>query len=187
MKALRQIDITIVSTTNLSVVTNTILEQVTSNLNVDAADILLLNPYSLVLEFAAGGIATNGIEKTQQRIGQGHAGRAALEHKTIFTPNISEAVVPFLRAPLLETEDFVSYCAVPLIALGKMIGVLEVFHRSQLNPEQSWMDFLNALGGQASIAFEGGTPISRFTSIQYGLDDRLRCHHRRMVECHGSA
>jgi PAS domain S-box-containing protein len=157
LQALREIDIAIVSTTNLSLALKTILEKVTSSLNVDAADILLRNPYSHVLEFAAGrGFHAQEIEKTQLHLGQGIAGRAALEQKPIFIPDLSAVAEPFIRAPLIVGENFVSFCAVPLIAKGKLVGVLEVFHRALLQPDQNWLDFLHALGGQASIAIDSG-------------------------------
>ncbi|MFO7584916.1 MAG: HD domain-containing phosphohydrolase [Anaerolineales bacterium] len=157
LQALREIDIAIVNTTNLSLSLNTILEQVTISLGVDAADILLLNPHSLVLEFVAGrGFRTNGIGKTQLRLGEGHAGRAALERKTIFAPDLSNPEEPFLRTALIEGESFVSFCAEPLIAKGKLVGVLEVFRRTSLQADQNWLDFLRALGGQASIAIDSG-------------------------------
>ncbi|MEW6718590.1 MAG: HD domain-containing phosphohydrolase [Chloroflexota bacterium] len=157
LKALREIDMAIVNTTSLSLALKTILEQVTISLDVDAADILLLNPHSLLLEFVAGrGFRTHGIEKTQLRLGQGHAGRAALEQKTIFTPDLSNPQEPFLRAPLIEGENFVSFCAEPLIAKGNLVGVLEVFHRELLQRDQNWLDFLHVLGGQASIAIDSG-------------------------------
>jgi HD-GYP domain-containing protein (c-di-GMP phosphodiesterase class II) len=41
---------------------------------------------------------------------------------------------------------------VPLIAKGEVVGVLEVFHRSPLNPDADWLGFLETLAGQAAIA-----------------------------------
>ncbi len=61
---------------------------------------------------------------------------------------------PFLRASLIEGENFIFFCAVPLIAKGNLVGTLEIFHRAPLNPNQSWLGFLEALAGQASIAIE---------------------------------
>jgi NarL family two-component system response regulator LiaR len=43
---------------------------------------------------------------------------------------------------------------VPLIARGKLSGVLEVFHRQQLEPDQEWLEFLDALGSEAAIAID---------------------------------
>ena len=155
IQALREIDMAIISTTNLSLSLKTVLEKVTSSLNVDAADILLLNSHTQMLEFAAGrGFQTHGIERTQLRVGQGYAGRAALEQRTILIPDLRDLREPFMRAALLAGENFVSVYFVPLIAKGNVVGVLEVFHRSLLHPDQTWLDFLHALAGQASIAVD---------------------------------
>ena len=37
---------------------------------------------------------------------------------------------------------------------GKVKGVLEVFHRTPLQPYPEWLDFLNTLAGQAAIAID---------------------------------
>jgi len=34
-----------------------------------------------------------------------------------------------------------------LIAQGQIKGVLEIFHRSTLNPDEEWLGFLEALAG----------------------------------------
>ena len=157
IQALREIDMAIISTTNLSLSLKTVLEKVTSSLSVDAADILLLNPHSQILEFAAGrGFKTPGIERTQLRLGQGQAGQAALEQRTICIRDLKQVQEPFHRATPLAEENFVSFYCVPLVAKGSLVGVLEVFHRSLLEPDQTWLDFLHALAGQASIAIDSG-------------------------------
>jgi putative nucleotidyltransferase with HDIG domain/PAS domain S-box-containing protein len=157
IQALREIDMAIISTTNLSLSLKTVLEKVTDSLHVDAADILLISSHTQMLEFAAGrGFQTHGIELTQLRVGQGHAGGAALEQRTIFIPDLRDTQEPFLRAALIARENFVSFYCVPLIAKGNVVGVLEVFHRSPLDPDQTWLDFLHALAGQASIAIDSG-------------------------------
>jgi PAS domain S-box-containing protein len=157
IEALREIDLVIISTTNLSLSLKTVLEKATSSLHVDAADILLLNSHTQILEFAAGrGFHTHGIEKTQLRVGQGYAGRAALEQQTLFISDLPQAGDSFLRAALLEEENFVSAYFVPLSAKGKVVGVMEVFHRAALECDQTWLDFLHALGGQASLAIDSG-------------------------------
>ena len=164
IQALREIDMAIISTTNLSLSLKTVLEKVTSSLAVDAADILLLSPQTQMLEFAAGiGFRTHGIERSQPRLGQGYAGRAALEQQTIFVPDLRELQEPLLRSALLAGENFVSFYCVPLVAKGNVVGALEVFHRSPLEPDQTWLDFLHALAGQASIAVDSG---HLFTDLQ---------------------
>ena len=54
----------------------------------------------------------------------------------------------------LQEEGFVSYYAMPLIAKGMVKGVLELLHREPLHPDQDWLDFMDALAGQAAIAID---------------------------------
>jgi len=63
----------------------------------------------------------------------------------------------------LANEGFISYYAVPLIAKGKVSGVLEIFHRAPVAPDQEWLDFLEALAAQAAIAVDNA---SLFNSLQ---------------------
>jgi len=155
LEAFREIDLAIINITNLELVLKTILEKVRSTLSMDAVDVLLLNPDSNVLEFASGcGFRTKNIKKTQIRVGQGHGGRAALEQKTVVTPDLTQPREPFLRESLIKGEDFIFYCATPLIMKGNLVGVLEVFRRTQFNPNKNWLDFLETIASQASIAIE---------------------------------
>ena len=57
----------------------------------------------------------------------------------------------------LTREEFVSYIGVPLIAKSRVVGVLEVYSRSSINPETEWMDFLETLAGQAAIAINNAS------------------------------
>jgi putative nucleotidyltransferase with HDIG domain len=58
------------------------------------------------------------------------------------------------REEWFKKENFIKYYCVPLIAKGKTLGVLEVFHRKNVSPQQNWKDFLQALAGQAAIAID---------------------------------
>jgi putative nucleotidyltransferase with HDIG domain len=60
----------------------------------------------------------------------------------------------YMRAQLIADEQFISYYAVPLITKGEVKGVLEIFNRTRLNPDNDWLDFLETLGGQTAIAVE---------------------------------
>ena len=49
--------------------------------------------------------------------------------------------------------------AVPLIAKGRVVGVLEIFHRAPLDPDSEWLDFLETLAGQAAIAIDNADAV----------------------------
>jgi len=158
VQALREIDTAITGSLDLRVTLNVFLEQVTTQLSVHAADVLLLNPHTMALEYAAGrGFRTAALRHTHLRLGEGHAGVAALERRMVNVLNLAEDADGFQRAPLLPNEEFIAYYAAPLVAKGHVRGVLEVFHRAPLDPEQDWLDFLQTLAGQAAIAIDNAS------------------------------
>lgn len=158
LAALRAIDMAITASLDLRVTLNVFLDQATTQLGADAADVLWLNPHTQTLEYAAGrGFRTMALQQTRLRLGEGHAGRAALERKMVMIPDMAQVEDGFRRSPLLPEEGFVSYYAAPLIAKGLVKGVLEVFRRTPLDPDQEWLDFLEALAGQAAIAIDNAS------------------------------
>lgn len=164
MRALQEIDQSIIGGVDLKLSLRIVLDQLLLLLNVDAADILLLTPATQMLNYAEGrGFRSKGIEASNLRVGQGVAGHVALEQVLQFIPELSEIGAEFVRANLVAGEDFVSYCAVPLVAKGNTVGVLEVFSRKPLKQSSSWVEFLNALAGQAAIAIDNNR---LFTSLQ---------------------
>ncbi len=164
LAALRDIDMAITSSLDLRVSTKIILDEVIKQLRVDAADILLLNPHKQTLEYAGSrGFQTSALQHTSLRMGEGFAGNAALERRIVRIPNLSVKETGFARAPLLAEEGFVEYFSVPLVSKGHVKGVLEIFHRSPLNPDQEWMDFMEAVGTQAAIAVDNA---EMFTNLE---------------------
>ncbi len=155
LRALHTIDSAISSSFDLQMTLRVLLREVISQLGVDAADVLLFNQPTQVLEYAAAhGFHSNAIQHTQLHLGEGFAGRAVAEGRIIHIPNMMEAGGNLANSLLLAGESFVTYFGVPLIAKGQVVGVLEVFHRTPLEPDQEWLDFLDALAKQAAIAID---------------------------------
>lgn len=155
LESLRSIDIAIAGSFDLNTVLDVALEQVSEQLGVDAVCLLLLNPHTQTLDFAAGrGFLTNALQHTTLRFGEGYAGQAARERRIIHIRNLQGRQTDFLRSPYFHQENFVTYFAVPIITKGQLRGVLEVFHRSPLEYDSDWLSFLETLAGQASIAVD---------------------------------
>ncbi|MFH0793605.1 MAG: PAS domain-containing protein, partial [bacterium] len=178
LMALRTIDASITGSVDLRVTLNVFLDQITSQLEVDAADILMVNPDTQRLDFAAGrGFLTDVIRKTKLRIGEGYAGRVALERKAMSLPDISVAIEDFRRPELLAGEKFVSYYAIPLHAKGRVKGVLEIFHRTHHHPGPGWTSFLETLAGQAAVAIDNA---SLFDDLQRSNFDLTLAYDRTL-------
>lgn len=164
LAALRAIDEAIGSSHDLRATLAVVLDHVVAELRVDAAVVLLLQTGTQELAFgAATGFRTDAVRHARVRVGESFAGRAALERSVVRAENLISAPNGFARSPLFLSERFQSYLGVPLIVKSQVKGVLEVFHREPLDPDQEWLDFLEALAGQATIAIEN---MTLFESIQ---------------------
>jgi len=158
LTTLHAIDLVITSNLDLRLTMRLLLEQIVPQLGADAGAVLLLNPYTQILEYGAGwGFNTEVIERSELRLGEGAAGIAAQERRMVILSPINVAGAPFLRRELVGDENFVSYCAVPLIGKGLVKGVLELFLRRDFAPEEEWKEFFDALAVQAAIAIDNAT------------------------------
>jgi PAS domain S-box-containing protein len=170
LNALREIDLVIAGSVDLRISLQTILEQTTRQLSMDAATILLLNPNSQFLEYASGiGFRTNALQHTRIRMGEGLAGQAALERKLIHISDLQNRPNGLLRSPNFSAEGFMTYYAAPLIARGQLKGVLEIFHRAEHDPDQNWHDFFDSLTNQAAIALDSTELYNRLQTANVGL------------------
>jgi PAS domain S-box-containing protein len=173
LAAINDIDMAISSTLDLRVTLDIFMEKAFPQLHVDAADILLFNPYMQTLEYAVGrGFHTSAIQRTRVRLGEGCCGRAAVERRPVFIHNLREESCVRSRQLSME-ESFVSYYAVPLIAKGRVNGVLEVFHRAPFDPDQEWLGFLETLAGQAAIAIDNA---GLFEGLQHANTELVQAY-----------
>lgn len=164
LDALRMIDIAIINTLDRSVVLNVVLEQVTQQLLTEAAAIFLLNPYTMMLEYAAGlGFRTDAISNMQFKVGVGFCGEIALNRQTIINQTLKDLLPQNHELADLEKERFLSFSATPLSAKGEVKGVMLLFHRSQPETDQEWERFLAALADQTAIAVDNS---SLFNDLQ---------------------
>jgi len=172
LAVISNIDKAILSTLDLRVVLEAFMDRAFPQLHVDAADILLFNPYMQTLEYAVGrGFHTSAVQRTRVRLGEGCCGRAAVERRPVFIHNLREESC--VRSKQLPEESFVSHYAAPLIAKGQVNGVLEVFHRAPFAPEQEWLNFLETLAGQAAIAIDNA---GLFEGLQHANTELVQAY-----------
>ena len=164
LSALKNIDQIIASNFDLKLSLEMLLIEVINQLKVDASDVLVLEPSMNRLEFCAGrGFSDQSREKVSIGLGEGYAGRAALERHAIHIENLRADPNYSSAGSLAAAEDFLSYYGVPLIAKGHVKGVLEVFHRSVFPAAPEWLDFLETLAQRAAIAVDN---IGLFNDLQ---------------------
>jgi PAS domain S-box-containing protein len=158
LQALHSIDQAISSSLDLDVTLNVLLEHLTIQLQVDAAAVLLLDPRTQTLEFAAGrGFHRDAIRQVRVPLTEGCAGSVAMTQAPVYVPDLTAVRHKCFRAELFASEGFVSYYGVPLHNKGQIRGVIEIFHRRRFNAEEDVLEFLEAMAGQAAIAIDNAT------------------------------
>jgi PAS domain S-box-containing protein/putative nucleotidyltransferase with HDIG domain len=164
LQSLRSIDETINASLDLTFTSYVILEQIIAHLNVDAADILLLNSQSKYLKYILGqGFRTETPHQSHLRLEQSLSGRAVIDREVVHIRNLNQQSEILNLFPRLKDEQFVEYYGVPLIAKGTVKGLLEIFLRSPLITDETWHSFLDTLAGQAAIAIDN---IEMFENLQ---------------------
>jgi PAS domain S-box-containing protein len=186
MNALRTIDMAVTESLDLQTTVQILIDQMAAQFNVDAVDILLYNPHSLVLEYASGrGFRTGRINRVSLRVGEGYAGQAARERRNIIIPDLPAAEhkdiyrkgYEFSESFMVKEEGFRAYQGIPLIAKGQVKGVLEIFYRNRLEPDREWIEFLNALTGYAAIAVDNAV---MFNDLQLSHDELVMAYDKTM-------
>jgi PAS domain S-box-containing protein len=162
LAALQSVSLAISASPDLRLTLKVILDHVTSQLRVDAADVLLLDETdnTLALSASTGFLATS-VPEYRLPVEDSSLPGGVVTSRRIETVTALSAFSQFRRRSLFAREGFKAYGAVPLISRGKLLGALEVFHRSALTPDQEWLSFLEALGSVAAVAIDSATMQER--------------------------
>ena len=153
LNALRAVDQAISSSRDMRLTLNVLLMHTISQLGVDAASALLLHPGSNTLELV-GGRGFHSSLPDSVRLSNSFAVHAIMEHRLISAHDFEVISTNSHFAKLWKEEGFVCYWCVPLIVKGEVKGVLEVYCRTAFTPDSEWLEFLEALAGQAAIAID---------------------------------
>jgi PAS domain S-box-containing protein len=169
LSSLQSLSLALSASPDIRLTLKVILDQVAAQLKVDAADVLLLDETDNMLILAAStGFLATAVPDYRLPVDEGLPGRS-MTSRRIETVTALSAFSQFRRRSLFAREGFKSYGAVPLITRGKLLGALEVYHRSSLAPDQEWVDFLDALGSVAAIAIDNAAMQDKLRRAQTGL------------------
>jgi PAS domain S-box-containing protein len=168
LTALRNIGLAIASSPDLRLTLQVILDQVMAGLQVDAADLLLLDESGTTLVMAAQtGFQSTSIPDYRLPVDEKLPGRI-LARPHVESVTEGSVLSQFRRRTLFAREGFRAYCVAPLVAHTRASGVLEVFTRSALEPDHEWLGFLEALANYAAVAIDGATMAERLDKAASG-------------------
>jgi PAS domain S-box-containing protein len=174
LNILHKIDADISTIHDLKTKLGILLLHVSSQLGVDAADVLTYNNLTREFQYAGGlGFRTHFIEHAHVRIGEGFAGRAGKERQRVSIRDLSKEKDDFSCSLMLSGEGFVTYHCMPLISRGDIKGVLEVFSRNPFNASKEWLEFLDVLAGQIASAIDSA---QLFENLQHSNAELMHAY-----------
>ncbi|MCX7800793.1 MAG: PAS domain S-box protein [Fimbriimonadales bacterium] len=176
--ALRRVDIAINSSLNLNLMLSVIVDQVIAQTDADAADVLLLDGDTQALKYASGrGLLSPDARKRCIRVGEGCAGKAALERRMVRWSRLRGNHDLCVHGCEIQSEGFQAGWAVPLASKGKLLGVLEAFFRREPEASDELMEFVEVLASQGALAIESASLFERLlrtnTELQIAYDATL--------------
>jgi len=151
--ALRSIALAITSSGDLRLTMSVMLEQLATKLRVNAVGLLLPDENDRELMTAAHtGFHSASVPSYRFPVDAELRDPALVRRVGLIRD--MDRIDHGQRRSLFAREGFQFYIAMPLISGNRHRGVLEVFHRSALQPDQEWLGFLEAVGSNAAIAIE---------------------------------
>ncbi len=171
LAALHSIDQAISGNFNLNLTLHIILEQVVNQLQVDAADIFLLDDQSKQLIFGhSQGFKRSHQTETPPKTWNELIWKTLQKQGLLEIPDFLHEASGLDRPGYFAAEGFRSYFALPLIAKGVSLGVIEVFHRKKTKIDQDWIKFFKTLGTQAAIAIDNAKLVENLRRTNLQLD-----------------
>ena len=170
---LRHIALAMAGSRDLRLTLQVILDQALTGLVVDAADLLVLDEVDGMLRMVAStGFQTTSIPEYRLPVLAELPGHALLS----LVGASNGAPTEDRRRTLFAREGFKSRRAMPLVVQGRLAGVIEVFSRSQLQPDQEWLDFLEALASEAAVAVDSAGLAEKFGKRAVGSAEKRAAH-----------
>jgi PAS domain S-box-containing protein len=155
LESLHKIDLAITGTMDLNITIKVLLDQVNKLLNVQGCTVLLYDPVSTQLNYLLeDGFNEKRNQQYSAHIGEGLAGKAALERKLVVTRNVNYGINGMSHPNYLENRHFQTVYDMPLIAKGELKGILELYSNLPPVEDTDWHTFLATLATQAALAID---------------------------------
>jgi GAF domain-containing protein len=161
LSALHRVAIALASSQDLRLTLTILAEQVAATLPADAVDLLVVDEAAQEIRIAAAvGFHSTSMPDYRLPAGPILHDLAAQGEQPHFLSD-ADWIGRTQRRSLFAREGFRSHASVCLLVRGKLVGVLEVFHRSELEPDPESLSFLDAMGAHAAVAIDSSQMLNR--------------------------
>lgn len=177
LSALHEIDLAITSNQNMPDTLDSVLGQIVSALQVDAAAIITIQPDGLMRYGAWRGFHKQTLAGLPVNHLNTDSSNSLAMNDLVYIPNLTDRSELVCGSPVFGGENFRGYASYPLQAQGELKGVLEVFHRSSMRVSESWINYLKSYAAQAAIAVSNSQLLldlhQAYSDLQNTYDDTL--------------
>jgi GAF domain-containing protein len=138
-------------------------------MNSKICSLMLLDPVNkeLVIK-ATQSISEAYNKKPNVKLGEGIAGRVAMDNKPICVLDVKEDE-RYLNQDIAKKEGLCSLASVPLAVKGRVIGVLNCYTSKKHKFAKSELDILTAVANQVAVAIENAELDLRAKSAEEAL------------------
>lgn len=153
LTTLHDIDTTINASVDIRLTFDMVLGYLLDELDMDAAVTMrLANEMNQLTPIAMRGFRfTDAVRNV--RIGEGLAGRVALERRTLVITNLHTSGETVF-SELIRKERFQTFIGIPLLTKGRLKGVLEIFARHPFRPSDEWLAYAETIAARLAIALD---------------------------------
>ncbi len=165
MSALAECAAVINAAVRLDDVFQRILEQISIALEVEAVSLALVDEETNTLDFrAAIGLAAHQVIGTRLEMGQGIAGWVAKEARPLIVPKVQQDPQFYPEVDRQTGFETRSIACAPILAQGKVIGVLEAINPAEGQFEPDAILLLTGIGSLAGTAIHNAHLFERLES-----------------------
>lgn len=155
LRALREIDLAILKSTDFDEVLHTICQKTLDTIRVDAVDILIFDPATIQLSYLSGhGFYSKAFKEIEIQLDEKHLSMFSHRDAKPFKLMVDHFDRCEIFKERLNLEQIQSCYVVPLRAKNNFIGLFEGFIRGDDVLDEKQLDFLEAIANQATVAIE---------------------------------
>jgi PAS domain S-box-containing protein len=161
LESLRRIDHAITGNMDLTVTLNVIMTEITERLDMDAVNILVYDASAFQINTVGRhGFRQQHLHHLDITHPEGLIGEIIRQRNPIVIPDLESVELTCERLEHFLKEEFRAYYGIPLMAKGKVVGVLELFHRSLIDLTAEWQRYAETVAAQTAIAIDNSQLFS---------------------------
>ncbi len=169
INALNAVALAIASSVDLHLTANILLDELMSQADIQATALSVYHPEGHAIETVQARNLPAGIPRRARNVlSSPYLSSVVRGQRPLVIPDLRKATQPGDASARLLSQMFRGYGCFPLIAKGKINGILEVYSASILQAEGAWFEFTRLLSRQAAIGIENAT---LFDSLQRNKDE----------------